>query len=302
MWRPTQLQRGGLRRLPRGDGGLAAAGGDDPHDLPDQPRDERQGDAQEVADLARPTRCGSARGSGRSGVVVHPGALKDDTRDNAKKRAIDADQGGARRDRVLPDHLREHRRLPAAPRPRLRRDRRADREDGRPKRLGLCIDTCHLHATGYDVAHPRGRRRDRRRDRRQGRPGAAEGAPRERLARRRAAPTATATPRSARARSGGRGFRAFLSEPRLPGLPAVSRARGSTARRPDRKDVQLVRQLRREGTRARSMTDRGGDERHRRHHRHGPSTGVHLGACGRGARCAPERMQQAENARGRELR
>ena len=35
-----------------------------------------------------PTPCGSATGSAPLGVVVHPGALKDDPRTNARRRAI----------------------------------------------------------------------------------------------------------------------------------------------------------------------------------------------------------------------
>ena len=70
-------------------------------------------------------------GIGALGVVVHPGALKDDTRANATKRAIKLIKEALARSRALPDHLREHRRLTAAPRPGLRRDGRADRQDGR---------------------------------------------------------------------------------------------------------------------------------------------------------------------------
>ena len=36
----------------------------------------------------------------------------------------------------------------------------------RHPRLGICLDSCHLYASGYDVTKPRGRRRARRRDRR----------------------------------------------------------------------------------------------------------------------------------------
>ena len=63
------------------------------------------------------------------GVVVHPGALKTDTRDTARKRAIGMLKEALAQTDDRPDHLREHRRLPPASRARLRRDGRADRED-----------------------------------------------------------------------------------------------------------------------------------------------------------------------------
>ena len=62
-------------------------------------------------------------GIGALGVVVHPGALKDDTRANARKRAVKLIKEALAAIRVVPDHLREHRGLAPAPRPRLRRDR-----------------------------------------------------------------------------------------------------------------------------------------------------------------------------------
>ena len=51
-------------------------------------------------------------GIGAIGVVVHPGALKDDTRDNAKKRAIKPAQGGAG---ARPSPARSSTRTPPAP-------------------------------------------------------------------------------------------------------------------------------------------------------------------------------------------
>ena len=44
-------------------------------------------------------------GIGAVGVVVHPGALKDDTRTNARKRAINLIKEALARERALPDHL-----------------------------------------------------------------------------------------------------------------------------------------------------------------------------------------------------
>ena len=120
---------------------------------------------------------------GASGVVVHPGALKDDTRTNARKRAV----------KLIKEALAETERCPilyenTAGSPQLLGrdfDETAEliEKTGGPKRLGLCIDSCHLHATGYDVRTPRGNEGPRRRDRREDRPETAQAPPRERLAR-----------------------------------------------------------------------------------------------------------------------
>ena len=95
-------------------------------------------------------------GIGALGVVVHPGALKDDTRANARKRAV----------KLIKEALARSERCPiiyenTAGSPQLL-GRDFDEtawlieETGGPKRLGLCIDSCHLHATGYDVRTPEG--------------------------------------------------------------------------------------------------------------------------------------------------
>ena len=95
-------------------------------------------------------------GIGAMGVVIHPGALKDDTRTNARKRAV----------KLIKEALAETDRCPilyenTAGSPQLLGrdfDETAELIDktGGPKRLGLCIDSCHLHATGYDVRTPEG--------------------------------------------------------------------------------------------------------------------------------------------------
>ncbi len=168
-------------------------------------------------------------GIGAIGVVVHPGALKDDTRANAKKRAI----------KLIKEALAETESCPifyenTAGSPQLLGrdfDETAEliEKTGGPKRLGLCIDTCHLHATGYDVRTPEGVGRDRRRDRRQDRPEAAEGDPPERLARR-----ARLQPRPPRRDRQGRdrpqGVPRLPREPRFQGVPTV--LEGAGARRP----------------------------------------------------------------------
>jgi deoxyribonuclease-4 len=186
---------------------------------------------------------------GALGVVVHPGALKDDTRANARKRAV----------KLIKEALASTESCPiiyenTAGSPQLLgRDFDETGEliemTGGPKRLGLCIDSCHLWATGYDVAtaegmkdlvdeidakvglkqlkvlhvndasDPRGSNRDRH---------AAIG----------------------QGTIGRKGLRAFLGEPRLQKLPALLET-GRDGHAPDRKDVQLTRRLWREANKKR---------------------------------------------------
>ena len=118
---------------------------------------------------------------------------------------------------------------------------------GGDERLGVCLDSCHLLASGYDDPHGRGARGGARRLRRARRPGPARLAAPQRLARRRWAPTATATPTSARASSARDGCAAFLSEPRFDGLPCVLETPGPDKRGPTPEQVQLAKDLRRRG-------------------------------------------------------
>src|SRR5215210_2560147 len=189
-------------------------------------------------------------GIGALGVVVHPGALKDDTRTNARKRAID----------LIKEALARTERCPViyentAGSPQLlgldfdETGELIDRTGG-PQRLGLCIDSCHLHATGYDVRTPEGMRDlvdeidakvglkqlkllhvNDSRD--------ARGSNRDRHA------------PIGKGEIGRKGFRAFLGEPRLQGIPAVLEGPGIDGHDVAKKDVQLTRRLHREGTRAR---------------------------------------------------
>ncbi len=187
-------------------------------------------------------------GIGALGVVVHPGALKDDTRTNARKRAID----------MIKEALARSERCPiiyenTAGSPQLLGrdfDETAELIDatGGPKRLGLCIDSCHLHATGYEVRTREGMKdlvdeidkkvglkqlkllhvNDSRDDR---------GSNRDRHA------------VIGKGEIGRKGLRAFLGERRLQKVPAVLEGPGVDGRQPGRKDVQLTRRLWREATR-----------------------------------------------------
>jgi deoxyribonuclease-4 len=187
-------------------------------------------------------------GIGALGVVVHPGALKDDTRSNARKRAT----------RLIKEALARSERCPivyenTAGSPQLLGldfDETAEliERTGGPKRLGLCIDSCHLHATGYDVRTPEGTKElvdeidakvgleqlkllhvnDSRDER---------GSNRDRHA------------PIGKGEIGRKGFRAFLGESRLQKVPAVLEGPGIDGHDVARKDVQLIRRLWREATR-----------------------------------------------------
>jgi deoxyribonuclease IV len=190
-------------------------------------------------------------GIGAIGVVVHPGALKDDTRANAKQRAIGLIKEALARTESCPIFYENTAGSPQL----LGRDFDETAElieqTGGPKRLGLCIDTCHMHATGYDVRTPEGvaaiadeidakigleqlraiHLNDSRDER---------GSNRDRHA------------PLGKGEIGRKGLRAFLGESRWERVPTVLEGPGIDGHEVARKDVQLARRLRREGTKARS--------------------------------------------------
>jgi deoxyribonuclease-4 len=188
-------------------------------------------------------------GIGALGVVVHPGALKDDTRANARRRAISLIKEALARSESCPIIYENTAGSPQL----LGRDFDETAEliekTGGPKRLGLCIDSCHLHATGYDVRTTEGvaalvdeidskvglkqlkllHVNDSRDER---------GSNRDRH-------TALG-----KGKIGRKGIRAFLGEPRFQGLPAVFEGPGLEGHAPAKEDIQIMRRLWREATRA----------------------------------------------------
>jgi deoxyribonuclease-4 len=186
-------------------------------------------------------------GIGALGVVVHPGALKDDTRTNARKRAISLIKEALARSEKCPIIYEN-----TAGSPQLLGldfDETAELIDktGGPKRLGLCIDSCHLHATGYDLGSREGLKElvdeidskvgleqlkllhvnDSRDER---------GSNRDRH-------TAIG-----KGKIGRKGIRTFLGEPRFQRLPAVFEGPGLGGGSPIKEDVQLMRRLWRDAT------------------------------------------------------
>jgi deoxyribonuclease IV len=184
-------------------------------------------------------------GIGALGVVVHPGALKDDTRTNARKRAISLIKEALARSERCPILYENTAGSPQL----LGRDFDETAEliekTGGPKRLGLCIDTCHLYATGYDIASPEGTKKlvDEIGDK--------VGLKQLKLMHMNDATDPLGSNRDRHApigkgEIGRKGFRAFLGEPRLQGVPAVLEGPGIDGHDVARKDVQLIRRLWRE--------------------------------------------------------
>src|SRR4051794_2088196 len=190
-------------------------------------------------------------GIGALGVVVHPGALKDDTRTNARKRAIALVKEALAQTESCPIIYEN-----TAGSPQLLGldfDETAEliEKTGGAKRLGLCIDSCHLHATGYDLGTAEGvgelvdeidakvgldqlkllhvnDSRDKRGSNRDRHTALGKG------------------------EIGRMGMRAFLGEPRFQGLPAVFEGPGLEGHAPGREDIKVMRRLWREGVRERS--------------------------------------------------
>jgi deoxyribonuclease IV len=189
-------------------------------------------------------------GIGALGVVVHPGALKDDTRTNARKRAV----------KLIKEALARSERCPiiyenTAGSPQLLGrdfDETAGLIDktGGPKRLGLCIDSCHLFATGYDIRTPDavGALADEI--------DAKVGLKQLKLLHLNDARDELGSNRDrhaaiGRGEIGRKGIRAFLGEKRFQDLPAVLEGPGVAGKAPVREDVLLTRRLWREATRKR---------------------------------------------------
>ena len=187
-------------------------------------------------------------GIGALGVVVHPGALKDDTRTNARRRAINLIKEALARSERCPIIYENTAGSPQL----LGRDFDETAEliekTGGPKRLGLCIDSCHLFATGYELRTPEGvgtlvDEIDNK-----------VGLEQLKLLHVNDATDPLGSNRDRHApigkgEIGRKGFRAFLGEPRLQGVPAVLEGPGIDGHDVARKDVQLIRRLWREGIR-----------------------------------------------------
>jgi deoxyribonuclease-4 len=122
---------------------------------------------------------------------------------------------------------------------------------GGHERLGLCLDSCHLLASGFDITTA---------DKLSAVIDSCEkavGAGRLRCLHVNDSQTPLGSNRDRHAipgdgELGARGCGAFLSEPRFEGLPALFEGPGTSGHAPDRVDVDRLRQLRRNGLRSRA--------------------------------------------------
>jgi deoxyribonuclease IV len=189
-------------------------------------------------------------GIGADGVVVHPGALKTDPRDKALKRAIGFFNEALERSEgcklILENNAGSQQLLG------LHFEELAAMIDGveDKKRIGVCLDSCHLFASGHDIRTPEtaaamikqfrkqvgtkwltclhlndsmfglGDLRDRHAD-----IGTGE--------------------------IGRKGFRAFLAQPAFQKLPALLETPGPDKKGQDRAQVRLTKKLAAEGVRSR---------------------------------------------------
>jgi len=117
-------------------------------------------------------------------------------------------------------------------------------------RLGICLDSCHLYASGYDIREPDGMTavvdecfaavgKDRLRSLHLNDSAAGLGSNKDRHA------------NVGDGELGRRGCATFLSEPRFDALPCVIETQGKERQGPDPEEVQLAWNLRKQGIRRR---------------------------------------------------
>jgi deoxyribonuclease IV len=201
-----------------------------------------------LASLTHALRIGDAIGA--AGVVLHPGAQKGEALGPSIKRAA----------KVIAAALEESDHCPllleqtAGHKGLLGRDFDQTAElielAGSGKRLGLCLDSCHLFVQGYDVT-----------DEEHLSAVVDEADAKVGLDRLQclhvndaAAPLGSCRDRHAnlgKGEMGKQGLAAFLSEPRFGGLPATLETPGPNKKGADRKEVQAAKRLRKLGLKQR---------------------------------------------------
>jgi deoxyribonuclease-4 len=198
--------------------------------------------------LTHALRIGDAIGA--TGVVLHPGSQKDEPLAPSIKRAAktiasaleDSDSC-----RLLLEQTAGHKGLLARD-----FDQIADliAGAGADKRLGLCLDSCHMFVQGYDITDESHLAKVL--DEADAKVGIDRlGAVHVNDA---AAPLGSCRDRHAnigKGEMGKRGLAAFLSEPRFEGLPATLETPGPEKKGSDKKEVTLAKKLRRDGLKRR---------------------------------------------------
>jgi deoxyribonuclease-4 len=198
--------------------------------------------------LAHALRIGDAIGA--AGVVLHPGAQKGEPLGPSMKRAsktIAAALEDSDNCPLLLEQTAGHKGLLG-----LDFDQTAELIEGAGagKRLGLCLDSCHLFVQGYDITD-------------EAHLGAVLDEADAKVGLERlqcvhvndaAAPLGSCRDRHAnigRGEMGKRGLAAFLSEPRFEGLPATLETPGPIKKGPDKREVTAAKRLRKEGLKRR---------------------------------------------------
>ncbi len=200
------------------------------------------------ASLAHALRIGD--GIGAKGVVLHPGSQKDEPLAPSIKRASKVIAAALKETDSCPILIEQT----AGHKGLLARDfdQTADLIEGAGggKRLGLCLDSCHLFVQGYDITDEEhlGAVLDEA-DAKVGidRLGAVH-------VNDAAAPLGSCRDRHAninKGEMGRKGLAAFLSEPRFEGLPATLETPGPDKKGTSKSEVTAARRLRREGLKRR---------------------------------------------------
>jgi len=210
---------------------------------------DRELRAKSLASLSHALRVGD--GIGAAGVVLHPGAQKGEPLAPSIRRAAKVMAAALKDSEHCPLLLEQT----AGHKGLLGRDfdQTADliERAGGGRRLGLCLDSCHLFVQGYDItdaAHL----------------GAVLDEADAKLGLERlgavhvndaAAPLGSCRDRHAnigKGEMGREGLAAFLSEPRFEGLPATLETPGPKKKGPDRREMAAARRLRKAGLKARA--------------------------------------------------
>jgi deoxyribonuclease-4 len=189
-------------------------------------------------------------GIGAKGVVLHPGAQKGEPLGPSIKRAskvIKAALDDSDSCRLLLEQTAGHKGL-------LGRDFDQTAEliegAGGGRRLGLCLDSCHMFVQGYDItdeahlAEVLDEADAKVGTRRLGAVHVNDAA----------APLGSCRDRHAnigKGEMGRKGLAAFLSEPRFEGLPATLETPGPEKKGSSKQEVQLAKRLRKEGLKRR---------------------------------------------------
>jgi deoxyribonuclease-4 len=201
-----------------------------------------------LASLTHALRTGD--GIGAAGVVLHPGAQKGEPHGPSMRRAAKVIAAALKDSESCPLLLEQT----AGHKGLLGRDFDETAElielAGAGKRLGLCLDSCHLFVQGYDVTDEAHLAKV-----------VDEADAKVGLDRLRclhvndaAVPLGSCRDRHAnlgKGEMGKQGLAAFLSEPRFEGLPATLETPGPEKKGPDKKEVLAAKRLRQAGLRRR---------------------------------------------------